>query len=101
MKPLSSNNYQVKQSDDDMQRHNAIRHHREGSGQDRYGQEAFRDEGVAVLYTIDGQKMQGDRRYYRLQSVKPYGPRDGQWVQMKEVRHVKTTPWGEKLFRFA
>ena len=99
MKASSSGNYQVKQSDDDLQRHNADRHHREGSGQDRSGQQDH--DGGAVLYTIESQKTQGDGRYYRLRCVGPYGPRDGQWVKMKEVKHVKTTSRGEKLFRSA
>ena len=35
---MSPPSYRGRQSDDDFQRHNADRHHREGSGQDRTGQ---------------------------------------------------------------
>lgn len=90
----TSGNYQGRQSDDDFQRHNANRHHREESGQDRFGQQA-------ELYTVESQKTQGDGRYFRLRSPGSYGPRDGQWVKAKEVKHVKTTIQGEKLYRLA
>lgn len=94
----SLGNYQGRQSDDDFQRHNANRHHREGSGQDRYGQQGVRGDIGAPLYTVENQKTQGDGRYYRLRSAGSYGSRDGQWVKAKEVRHVDTTIGGEKLF---
>lgn len=70
VKARSSGYYQGKQSDDDFQRHNANRHHREGSGQDRFRQQAVQDDGG-----------------------------HGQWVNEKDVRPVKTTNRGEKLFR--
>ena len=101
MNARSSGNYQGKQSDDDFQRHNANRQHREESGQDRYGQQTIRDDGGVSLYIIESQKEQGDECFYRLRGVGSYRPRDGQWVNVKEVRHVKTTNRGEKLFRFA
>lgn len=101
MKARSSAIYQGKQSDDDFQRHNANRQHREESGQDRFGQQAVGDDGGAVLYTIECQRRGGDGCFYRLRSVGPIGPRHGQWVKVKEVRHVKTTNMGEELFRIA
>ena len=97
----SSGKYQGKQSDDNFQRHNANRHHREGSGQDQFGQQAVGEDDDAVLYTIESQKTQGAECYYRLRCVGPYGPRDGQWVSVKEVEHVKTTTRGEELYRLA
>lgn len=84
-KARSSGKYQGQQSDDDFQRHNANRQHREQSGQDHFGQKAFVD---AELYTIVDQKTQGDEHYYRLRCGRHYGPRDGQWVRAKEVRVV-------------
>ena len=38
---MSPPSYRSRQSDNDFQRHNADRHHREGSGQDRTGQSAL------------------------------------------------------------
>ena len=97
----SSGKYHEKQSDDKFQRHNANRRHREGSGQDQFGQQAIGEDDGAVLYTVVCRKTQGSECYYRLRCVGPYGPRDGQWVNVKEVRHVKTTTGGENLFRLA
>ena len=88
---------QSKQSDDDFQRHNANRRHREGSGQDRFGQQAGRDNDGALLYTVE--RLLGGR-YYRLQSVASNGPGDGRLVLVRQVRRVnKKTDRGEELFR--
>ena len=93
IKARSSGKYQRKQSDDDFQRHNANRQHREQSGQDHFGQQAIVKIGQqaivgAELYTIEGRKTQGNEVYCLLRCVGPYGPRDGQWVRVKEVRLV-------------
>lgn len=86
-------NYRGEQSDDSYQRHNANRHHREESGQDRFGQQ--------VLYRTESQKTQGVERYHLLRRVESTGSRDGQWVKEKDLRLVKTTNRGERLFRVA
>ena len=74
-------------SDDDFQRHNANRHHREQSGQDRFGQQALLKR---ELYSIEGEKEAGGEVYYWLRSTGQNGqkgPRDKQWVNAKEVIH--------------
>ena len=72
------------QSDDDYQRHNADRHRREGSGQDRFGQKALIDDPHRILYMI----VQRVGDYCVLQSVGKYGPRSGQWVNVMELEDV-------------
>ena len=67
--------YWGKQSDDDYQRHNASRHHREQSGQDRF------------RYSIDGEMRARGELHYMLRCEGQVGPRDGQWVNAKEVIH--------------
>lgn len=96
----SLGNYRGEQSDDEFQRHNANRHHREESGQDRFGQRAVRNGDGAVLYRTEGRKMQGVECYHLLRCVGLKGPRDGQWVKEKDLRLV-TTNWGESLFCIA
>ena len=44
----SLGDYKRKQSDDEFQRHKASRHHREGSGQDRFGQQQAVLEPTAI-----------------------------------------------------
>lgn len=87
-------NYRGEQSDDSYQRHNANRHHREESGQDRFGQQQ-------VLYKTEGLERAGAERYHLLRRVESTGSRDGQWVKEKDLRLVKTTNRGERLFRVA
>ena len=87
MKEWSSASYHGKQSDDDFQRHNAHRHNREQSGQDRFGQRAFLNGAGWELYSIEGEKKAGGELYYWLRCVGQYGPRDRQWVNAKEVIH--------------
>ena len=88
----SAPSYQSKQSDDDIQRHKADRHHREGSGQDRFGQQAVQKE----LYIAE---MQPDGYNYRLRSYGSYGPRDGQLVRAYEYEEVGTTSRGKLVRR--
>ena len=74
------------QTDDDFQRHNANRHHREGSGQDRSG----------ALYI---EKSGSGGRYVYLKSFGNYGPLDGQWVNVMKLEGAGTTSAGERLWR--
>ena len=69
-------------SDNDYQRHDAYRHRREGKGQDRYGQ----------LYEAVDQKTQGDGCYYLLRGIgsRSYAHRDGQWVNVKDLKPAET-----------
>ena len=84
----SSASYRGKQSDDDFQRHNAHRHNREQSGQDRFGQQALPKGAGRELYSIKGENQAGGELYYRLRCVGQDGPRDGQWVNAREVIHM-------------
>ena len=82
----SSASYRGKQSDDDFQRHNANRHHREQSGQDRFRQEVLQKDAGRVIYSIEAETRTADGElYYRLRCEGEGGPRDGQWVNAKEV----------------
>ena len=83
---MSPPSYRGRQSDDDFQRHNANRHHREGRGQDRSG----------ALYT---EKSGSGGGYVCLKSVGNYGPLDGQWVNVMKLEGAGTTSEGEKLWR--
>ena len=83
---MSPPSYHGRQSDDDRQRHNANRHHREGRGQDRTG----------AIYTG---KNGSDGRYCYLKSLGNYGPLDGQWVNVKNLVQAGTTSGGEKIWR--
>ena len=74
-----------KQNDDDFQRHNADRHYRQGSGQDRFRQQAVRKDPREVLYTVQGQKTGPGGIYYLLLCVGSSGPRNGQWVNEQEL----------------
>ena len=82
-----SASYWGKQSDDEYQRHNAFRHHREQSGQDRFRQEALQKGAGEVRYSVDGETRAPGELYYRLRGEGQVGPRDGQWVNAKEVIH--------------
>lgn len=93
---MSPPSYRGRQSDDDFQRHNADRHHREGSGQDRLGQQAAQKD---AKYTAIGAKVDYDGRYYRLESVGKYGPLHGEWANLKKLEQAGTTSGGEQLWR--
>ena len=72
-------------SDDDFQRHNAHRHHREGSGQDLLGQQVVHR---GSLYTVTAQQTRSDGPYCRLKSLEHLayqGPLDGQWVKSEQL----------------
>ena len=81
--------YRVQQSDDDFQRHNGMRKGREQKGEDRFGRQAYRTSAGSVLYAIESEITRDDGRYYRLRCVGGNGPRDGQWVNEKEVIRQK------------
>ena len=69
---------QGKQNDNDYQRHNANRQHREGRGQDRFGQQ---------MYEVAGEH---NGCYYLLKdtlNVSP-GPLHNQLVHKSRVRHI-------------
>lgn len=83
-----SASYRGKQSDDDYQRHNAFRHHREQSGQDRFRQEAFPKGAGEVRYSIVGEMRARGEAYFMLRCEGQVGPRDGQWVNAREVIHM-------------
>ena len=93
---MSPPSYRGTQSDDDFQRHNANRHHREGSGQDRLGQRAAqKDAEYTAIDEING----SDGRYCYLKSLGNYGPLDGQWVNVKNLEQAGMTSEGERLWR--
>ena len=93
IKGRSAPSYRGSQSDDDFQRHNANRHHREGSGQDRLGQQA------TAMYTDQRDCWRSDGHYYYLKSLGDYGPLDGQWVNAKKLEQAGRTSAGARLWR--
>ena len=93
---MSPPSYRGRQSDDDFQRHNANRHHREGSGQDRLGQRAAQKD---ARYTAKDEERRYDGRYCRLESLGTLGPLHGQWVNVEKLERAGTTSAGEKLWR--
>ena len=93
---MSLPSYRSRQSDDDFQRHNANRHHREGSGQDRLGQRAAQKD---AKYTAIAEQWRYDRPYYLLESWANVGALQGQWVNVEKLEQAGTTSAGEKLWR--
>ena len=89
---MSSPSYRGRQSDDDFQRHNAHRHHREGSGQDRLGALVAPKDAI---YTAKDE-LAG---YYYLKSLGKKGPLDGNLVNVKVLEQVGTTSEGETIWR--
>lgn len=62
-KGRGSTSFQDKQSDNDFQRHNADRHYREGSGQDRLQQRFAHKDRPEALYTVAGQMTRREGSY--------------------------------------
>ena len=83
---MSPPSYHGRQSDADRQNHNAIRHHREGRGQDR----------SATVYTG---KCGSDGLHVYLKSLGDHGPLDGQWVNVKKLEQAGMTSEGKRLWR--
>ena len=87
-KGRGSTSFQGKQSDNDFQRHNADRHYREGSGQDRLQQQLAHKDRPEALYTVAGQMTRREGSYYLLRSVGWNGPQSEKWVNVKELIQV-------------
>ena len=92
---MSPPSYRDRQTDDDFQRHNANRHHREGSGQDRLGQRAAQKD---YKYTAGYEQRRDDGLYICLKTFGNYGPLNGQWVNVKKLEQAGTYA-GEKIWR--
>ncbi len=88
--------YYSRQGDDDFQRHEAYRHHREGYRQDRFGQQSTSTK-LGMLFERGGQRYIADcvtigatGQMYRLRGVTPGTLEDGRWVSEAEIEQCFT-----------